>query len=186
VELEPQRQLTPDGRWVVYASGNPAKSGIWKIGSDGTGAAQQVVAGTLTIPELSRDGRWVSFIDSDTYRLRVVALDGGAEIASIQLPTPSLQILQQVGRSRWLAGSTGVPTLIWLDYDLEAGATRIVAQEIVPGRDTSASRRTLVQGTPDDSLESFAVSPDGKYLVVSVSQFRSDLLLIEGLAGVTR
>lgn len=87
-----------------------------------------------------------------------------------------------IGRSRWINAST----LAWVDYDTEAQATRLVAQEIVSGRDTRASRRVLLQGAPDDMPESFGVSPDGRRLVVSSLRYRSNLLLIDGLAGVTR
>lgn len=87
-----------------------------------------------------------------------------------------------IGRSRWINASS----LAWVDYDTEPQATRLVAQDIVPGRDTRASRRVLVQGTPDDMPESFGVSPDGRRLVVSSLRNRSNILIIEGLPGVAR
>ena len=144
---------------------------------------QLVVAGTLGVPELSPDGRWFSCIDTGNNLLRVVALPDGAEVATIALPPAVPLGLLALGRSRWIPGSS---TLVWLDYDSASASTRLVSQEIVPGRVTSASRRTLVQGTPDSILESFAISPDGSRLLVSVDQSRSDLLLVDGLAGVAR
>lgn len=87
-----------------------------------------------------------------------------------------------IGRSRWVNAST----LAWVDYGTEARATRLVAQDIVPGRDTRASRRVLVQGTPDEMPESFGVSPDGRRLVVSSLRNRSNILAIEGLPRVTQ
>ncbi len=173
---------TPDGAWIVYSSANPAKSGVWKVRPDGK-EAQLVVAGALGVPELSPDGLWIACIDTGNNLLRVVALSDGAEVATITLP-PSVPLgLLALGRSRWIPGSS---TLVWLDYDSASTATRLVAQEIVPGRDTSASRRTLLQGTPDSMPESFAVSPDGSRLLVSFDQSRSDLLLVDGLRGVAR
>ena len=173
---------TPNGAWIVYASANPAKSGVWKVRPDGK-EAQLVVAGTLGVPELSPDGLWIACIDTGNNLLRVVALSDGAEVATIALPPAVPLGLLALGRSRWLPGSS---TLAWLDYDPASAATRLVAQEIVPGRDTSSSRRTLLQGTPDSMPESFAVSPDGSRLLVSFDQSRSDLLLVEGLRGVAR
>jgi Tol biopolymer transport system component len=172
---------TPDGRWIVYASANPAKAGVWKARPDGS-EAQLVVAGTLSVPELSPDGLWFSCIDTGNNLLRVVALSDGAEVATIALPPIPLGLLT-LGRSRWIPGSS---TLVWVDHDFASAATRLVAQEIAPGRDTSASRRTLLQGTLDSTPESFAVSPDRTRLLVSVDQSRSDLLLVDGLGGITR
>lgn len=88
-----------------------------------------------------------------------------------------------VGRHRWIPGTS---TLVWLDFDTDASTSRLVLQEIAPGRDTRATRRLLVPGRFDDMPESFAVSPDGRQLVVSSYRARSNLLLIEGLPGVTR
>jgi hypothetical protein len=61
-----------------------------------------------------------------------------------------------------------------------------VSQEIAPGRDTGATRRTLLQGSPDALPESFGISPDGSRIVVAVAQTRSELMMISGLPGVTR
>jgi len=173
--------MTPDGRWIVYASANPAQGGVWKIGADGKDATR-IAAGALTVPELSPDGRWISVADLDRSRLRVLALADGSEIASIATPQ-YLRSGLQVGRSRWLPGSR---TLVWVDYDSQAAATRLVAQEIEPGRETSATRRTLVAGAPDVLAESFGISPDGGALVVSAIASRSDLLLVDGLLGIDR
>ncbi len=172
---------TPDGQWIVYNSANPEHPGVWKIRADGT-AATQVVAGTQTVTQISPDGRWVSFVDLDHNRLRVVALEDGLEITTIELPTNTFNAFQ-VGRSRWLPGSS---TLMWIDYDSLTATSSIVAQEVVAGRDTRATRRTLVRGLPDESPESFDVSPDGTHLLISVFQPRSELLLVQGLAGVHR
>jgi dipeptidyl aminopeptidase/acylaminoacyl peptidase len=172
---------TPDGKTIVYISANPAHNGAWRIRADGTGA-EQVVAGTMTITDLSPDGRWISFVDLDRNRLCVVALADGARIADIELPTNVFTILQ-VGRSRWIPGTS---TLVWLETDPRNSSARLFAQEIVPGRDTTSTRRSLVAGTADETPESFAISPDGRTLLLSVAQPRSELLLVEGLPGVTR
>jgi serine/threonine protein kinase len=172
---------TPDGQTIVYISANPAHIGVWKIHADGTGA-ERVVAGTATVTDLSPDGRWVSFVDLDRNRLCVVALADGARIADLELPTNVFSILQ-VGRSRWIPGTS---ILVWLETDPRTSSTRLFAQEIVPGRDTTSTRRILVEGTADETPESFTLSPDGRTLLLSVAQPRSELLLVEGLPGVTR
>ena len=176
--------MTPDGRWIIYTSANPTQSGIWKIRPDGT-EATHLVKGAINNAEVSPDGRWVSFLNSTTSSLRVVTLADGAAAPVADLPMLGVGLggtAITIGRSRWISAST----LAWVDYDTEARATRLVAQDIVPGRDTRASRRVLVQGTPDDMPESFGVSPDGRRLVVSSLRNRSNILTIEGLPGVTR
>jgi Tol biopolymer transport system component len=170
---------TPDGSWVYYTSANPAHRGLWKVRFDGSGA-QRVVAGSLLFPEVSPDGCCVAYGDLESNRLVVIALADGARVAELTLPAFSFNA-PPAGRSRWLHGTS---TLAWTDFD--AQTARIVAQEIVPGRDTSATRRVLVQGPLDAPPESFALAPDGASLVVSVGQLRSELLLVEGLPGVRR
>jgi|CXWL01.1.fsa_nt_gi serine/threonine protein kinase len=176
--------MTPDGRWIIYTSANPAQSGIWKIRPDGS-EGTLLTKGAINNAEVSPDGRWVSFLDSTTASLRVITLADGADVPLADFPMVSVGLggtAITIGRSRWVNAST----LAWLDYDTEARATRLVAQDIVPGRDTRASRRVLVQGTPDEMPESFGVSPDGRRLVVSSLRNRSNILAIEGLPGVTR
>ena len=176
--------MTPDGRWIIYTSANPTRSGIWKIRPDGT-EATHLLKGAINNAEVSPDGRWVSFLDSTTVRLRVINLADGVDVPAVDFPMLGVGLggtAITIGRSRWINAST----LAWVDYDTEARATRLVAQEIVPGRDTRGSRRVLVQGTPDDMPESFGVSPDGRRLVVSSIRNRSNILLIERLPGVTR
>ena len=170
---------TPDDRWRVYASANPGAPGIWKIRADGTGA-ERLAAGAMTVPELSPDGRLVSFVDLDTSRLLVASMADGALVSEVALPSLTFGLLQ-LGRSRWIPGTS---TLVWLDYDDEDAVTRLMAQEIVAGRDTSATRRTLLAGGADEILESFGIAPDGRHIVASIFQPRSELLLIEGLPGV--
>jgi Tol biopolymer transport system component len=190
---------TPDGEWIVYASANPAGNGIWKIHPDGTGAVRLVaVAGA--VPELSPDGRWVCFVDLDTSRLRVVTVADGTDLFAEGLEQ-SFTSTNQAGRCRWLPrpapGAASVPgsgasaasgpaALVWLQQDRENETWRLVSQEIAPGRDTTGTRRTLLQGSTDALPESFAISPDGSRLVVAVMQTRSELLLVSGLPGVTR
>jgi len=176
--------MTPDGRWIVYTSANPTRSGIWKIRPDGT-EATLLLKGAINNAEVSPDGRWVSFLDSTTSRLRVITLADGADVPLADFPMLGVGLggtAITIGRSRWINAST----LAWVDYDTEAQAARLVAQDIVPGRDTRASRRVLVQGAPDDMPESFGVSPDGRRLVVSLLRNRSNILMIEGLPGVAR
>jgi Tol biopolymer transport system component len=180
---------TPDGAWVVYSSSRPGAAGIWKMRADGS-EPRQIAAGALTIPELSPDGRWVSCSDTSTYALertvmRVFDLDTGAEVAGVRMPSGMLSpglFGVTAGRSRWLPGSRTVVFVAPSAEDLRIYG--LYAQPIEAGRDTDAARRKLLDGELGAPIETFAIAPDGRRLVVGVVESRSDLSMVEGLAGV--
>jgi TolB protein len=177
--------MSADGRWITYASANPAQNGIWKIHPDGAGAAL-LVKGAMNNPEITADGTWVAFVDSESRRVRVVTVEEGNEVAALDLPSTNTTggaLGLTVGRARWIPKTR---TLAWVDYDVGKRVTRLVSQDIAPGRDTVSSRRILVSGTFDDMPESFAFSPDGRKILISSIRDRSNILMIDGLSGVTR
>ena len=55
--------LAPDGNWIVYASGNPQKPGVWKIRRDGSDSKRIAAQGGH--PEVSPDGLNVLFDVAD-------------------------------------------------------------------------------------------------------------------------
>jgi hypothetical protein len=71
---------------------------------------------------------------------------------------------------------------VWLEYDADVRAARLVAQEIAPGRGTSKTRRVLVHGLFNEFPESLGVSPDGRRLVVSMFHASSNLEVVDGFA----
>ncbi|MDL2717230.1 MAG: protein kinase [Acidobacteriota bacterium] len=179
---------TPDGRWLVYASGNPEKRGIWKIRADGTNATR-LVAGPVILPEISPDGRVVSFVtvsgpDGTT------STTGGANstIGAVRLedatPVPFEAVVSGAianrGRHRWLPDGR---TLVFLT----SGGKEILgltAQTFVPGTDTASSRRPVAGFTTDSLTESFGISPDGSRMTISEFQVSTGLLLAEGVDGI--
>ena len=60
----------------------------------------------------------------------------------------------------------------------------VFVQDFSPGRDTSGTRRPLAGFVPDQIVESFGFSPDGRHLTIAVREQQSSLLLAEGVAGV--
>ncbi len=168
---------TPDGQWIVYASGSPDKRGLWKIRADGS-AASRLVSGAVTLPEISPDGRFVSYIAQGGRRtVRVVRLEDGAPTAFEALAPGSRP---NTGRHRWMPDGRSLA----IELENERGDLGVVTQEFDPGRDTSSTRRAVAGFTPDSWTESLGVSPDGKRLMVSVLQDSASLLLAEGVEGV--
>jgi serine/threonine protein kinase len=158
--------MTPNGRWIVYGSTHPKTAGIWKIHPDGTGAAPLIQSPTSGNAELSPDGKLVAVRDNNEGALstiKVVELDSG------QLLRFEIQILEIkktgaiLGRLRW---SPDGKSLVFLGQNKD-GINGIYVQDFVPGKDTSDTRRLLVPVDPENSAESFGISPDGRFITIA-------------------
>jgi serine/threonine protein kinase len=176
--------FTPDGEWVVFWSSNPEKVGIWKIRTDGTDV-QQLTAGAYLQPEVSPDGKYAAylFLEFDKLRTIIHVLDiATATVLPFQIvvPAPSSGTDIILGRLRWLPDGSGLAYVGVDDNDI----TGIYAQDFVPDGDTHHSKRQLVGFTHDYMSESFAISPDGKRLLLSTLEGISNLMLVDGLQGV--
>ncbi len=175
---------TPDGRWIAYASGDPAKLGIWKIHPDGTGAVR-LAEGTLQVPEISPDGRWIAFVDSGRAQIRIVSIENGAQ-GSAPIPVVGFrQTANQsgvLGRSRWMPDGKA---LAFLGRD-ESGVNGLYVQDVVPGTDTSGMRRRLGGFDSDVISESFGISRDGTRLTIAAFEPVFGIMLGEHIPKVTR
>ena len=175
---------TPDGRYVVYTSGNPQRLGVWRVRPDGT-EEKHLVAGAALVPEISPDGQKVLLVTDgrDGQRLiRVADIETGAlvpfQIEVTWPPSASSQIL--FGRARWTPDGRRIA---FIGANAE-GRSGVFVQDYTPGRDSAATRRAVAGFAPDTLTESLGVSPDGKSLVVSTLHEYSSLTLAEGLAGL--
>jgi WD40 repeat protein len=156
--------MTPDGNWIVYIVIAKQKVGIWKIRPDGTDAAQ-LTASNRGIPEISPDGKYIAYFFSSTTEraLRVISLESGKPIPfEIVIPIHK-QTDAAIGRLRWMPDGRAIA---FLGQD-ERGVNGVYVQDFVPGKDTSANRRPLGGFDLENSAESFAISPDGKWLTVA-------------------
>ncbi len=170
--------ISPDGQWIVYASGDPSKRGIWKVHPDGSAAAL-LAGGVFFLPEITPDGRFVSFMEAGNRagNLHLVRLEDGAPVP-VALAAPGVR--PNTGRHRWLPRGGAIA----FEMEDEKGAPGVAVQEVVPSRDTSASRRLVTGFNPDTWTESLGVSPDGARLTVSERQESSSLLSVDGIEGV--
>ena len=157
---------TPDGRWVVYASGNPEHPGIWKVREDGSEAVR-IAAGSLTLPRVSPDGRFVVYRHrpyGGVVRLGVASLADGVPVnfevrIPVVKPTPIA-----LGRARWMPDGR---RLAFVGQNAD-GATGVFVQDFVAGRDTEATRRPLAGFDEEAAVESFDISADGDRVVAAV------------------
>jgi Tol biopolymer transport system component len=166
---------TPDG-WIVYNSGNPAHSGIWKMRADGS-EATRLVPGSWSTPDVSPDGQHVAFRTASQPRTLHVARvsDGSPVIPPIVLPgTPF------TARPRWMPDGGA---LLYIGSNAE-DRRGIFVQPFQPGKDSTALRRPLAGFEAENFPETLGISPDGKRLVFSMAETQESLILAEGLDGV--
>ncbi|MEO8056518.1 MAG: hypothetical protein ABI768_15260, partial [Acidobacteriota bacterium] len=166
--------LSRDGATAVYASFNDARRGIWKIRADGTDA-QIIAPGRNFLPEISPDGAWVSFVSqAPVPMIEVVRIADGSPVFRISNLPPGKGFIN--GRHRWLPNGRGIAFL-----GGDGSGTALFVQDVVPGRDTAATRRKLAVFEPDVELHSFGLASDMSFAVVAVRQATSNLLEIDGL-----
>ncbi|MGD8377227.1 MAG: protein kinase [Acidobacteriota bacterium] len=176
---------TPDGEWILYWTGNPDRLGLWKIRPDGS-EDTALVRGTYGNTEVSPDGRHVAFLRLDRTRqsntIFVATVEDG-EILPFQIDVPYPAGGGVVwGRCRWLPDGSGIA---YLGQD-EQGRSGVFAQDFVPGRDTSPTRRPLAGFTDEYGVESFGISPDGSRITLTILEETSNIRIAEGVPGVTR
>jgi Tol biopolymer transport system component len=156
---ETSNEVTPsfsaDGKYVYFASDRSGSWQVWKQAAGG-GAARQVTVSGGMAPQESADGKWVYYSKLNANGLFRIAVEGGSEAAV--LPT----LLSGLWGGWTLAGGKviyaalrdgddAVPAELRM-LDLKSGGTRPVATLRFPPLQWDAS---------------LAVSPDGKYALVT-------------------
>ena len=100
------------------------------------------------------------------------------------LPHPAtIDVIQNfgtAGRSRWMPDGR---SLVYLDVDTQNNDRlyRRPLSDWMTGEDHGA----LVFPDSDDSIESFGISPDGRRVMLSITDWLSGLSIADGVQGVT-
>ncbi len=175
---------TKDGRFIVYSSSNPERQGIWRVQPDGSGT-MLLAGGGYTLPDISPDGRYALFVGIDNAALRntihVVDVNSGKRVDFlIELTFGPMSPNVSYGRGRWLPDGRAI-AFVGLDAE---GRTGIFAQDFVPGRDTTPTRRKLAGFDEHLMTESFGISPDGRQLTLAMVEEARHLMLAEGVPGL--
>ena len=171
--------MTPDGRWIVYSSaGDTPRRGLWKIHPDGSGDTP-LVSGDVVHPEVSPDGAYA------VYHLarasHVVRMSDG-QVLPFSIDLVSLRM--NGGRARWMPDGK---KLAFVGGTPDGSAYGVFVQDFAPETaDTSATRRRLGGFDPERATESFGISPDGSRVVLSEAEYRDDLFVANGIAGIAR
>jgi len=176
--------LTPDGSTLLWGSLHRGQEGIWRSRSDGSGAEILARGLTLQLPEVSPDGRFVAFrvgFGAGQRAVRVVRIADGAEVFAISFGVVDASAGAEVGRLRWMPDGR----LAFLGLDDQGGAG-VFVQDVVPGQDTTSSRRKLAGFDPAVPAESFGISPDGASITIAARETLSSIMLAEPVAGVEK
>jgi eukaryotic-like serine/threonine-protein kinase len=176
-------QETSDGTWVVYVSTNPAHPGLWRMRADGSDPVR-LVEGAIQLPEISPDGQNVLFVDGLSARIRVVRLHDGVAVPFDIAIVRRKNTTAVLGRARWIPGGRAIA---FIGQD-ERGVNGVFVQDFVPGRDsdTAATRRKLGGFDPENSAETFAISPDGRILTIGGWEQMFNIMIASNVPGVER
>ena len=173
--------MTADGQWIVYASGNTDKLGIWKIRPDGSGRGH-AAGGRRTCCRKSRRTAgtcWsVSTPDLD-YVVNVMDIgDGRTCSRSRSRSTPRERQQDLVlGRGRWTPDGRGI---VFIGQD-DDGRSGVYAAGLQPREATDTTRRALGGFTREYTSESLGVSPDGRSLTISTTFEQRTVKMVEDL-----
>jgi serine/threonine protein kinase len=176
--------FTSDGEWIVYWSSNQEKLGIWRIRPDGNDATL-LVGGAFLVSDVSPNGRYAAYLFQEHDELRtfinVVEIETG-KVLPFRITVPSPLGMGNIifGRVRWLPDGSGL-AYIGLDENNRSG---VFAQDFIPGKDTSDTRRPLAGFSSDFVSESFGISPDGTRLTLATLELKNHLMLVDGVSGV--
>lgn len=201
--------VSPDGRYIVFVSHRAGGPHVWRVDLDG-GNPKQLTFGPVEVnPFISPDGQWVVYLDgADRPRAWKVPIDGGEPV---QLLSPFSEIvprgfspdgkllaykpLESLMTARELAIASavdGTPIKIlelprniqWtpdgqaLTYvDARKGAPNLWVQPL----DGSPPQQLTNFKEKEFTIQYFAWSQDGKYLVFNRGVQRSDIVLINSV-----
>jgi serine/threonine protein kinase len=174
--------MTRDGRWIVYASYNLDKAGIWKIHSDGTGNTPLVKSKRVGNAEVSPDGKYAAYRDySDEFAplVKVVEVESGTKVPFEIRVNPVKETVVRLGRVRWLPDGR---TIAFVGQD-QSGVSGIYVQDFVPEKqDTTDTRRQLGPFDPENSVESFGISPDGQFITIATWEQSFNIMATQDLS----
>ncbi len=199
-------RVTPDGKTIVFTSNRDGQSNVWKMKLDGSEPLQLTHGGTDRFPEVAPDGKWVFYGSAVSGRFGVwkIPLSGGTSVKvndaiwANAVPSPDgkfLAITSFDEKTGW--GESVVPVeggepvkvaqlngtkLQWMPdsksivyIDSKDGVSNLWSQLVKGG-----PRRQVTNFTTGLIFD-FAISRDGKQLILARGSVNSDVILINNV-----
>jgi Tol biopolymer transport system component/DNA-binding winged helix-turn-helix (wHTH) protein len=199
-------RVTPDGQTIVFTSNRDGQSNIWKMKIDGSEQTRLTHGGMDRFPEVSPDGKWVFYGSAILGRFSVwkVPLSGGSSVKvndgiwANATPSPDGKLLAITSfeeKTGW--GENVVPVeggepvkvaqlsatrLQWtpdskfiLYIDSKNGVSNLWSQSVKGG-----PPRQITDFT-SGLIFDFAISRDGKQLLLARGSISSDVILINNV-----
>jgi Tol biopolymer transport system component/DNA-binding winged helix-turn-helix (wHTH) protein len=199
-------RVTPDGQTIVFTSNRDGQSNIWKMKINGSEQSQLTHGGMDRFPEVAPDGKWVFYGSAISGRFSVwkIPLSGGTPakvnngIWANATPSPDGKLLAITSfeeKSGW--GESVVPVeggepvkvaqlnatrLQWTPdsksivyIDSKSGVSNLWSQEL-----KGEAPRQITNFT-SGLIFDFAISQDGKELILARGSVNSDVILINNV-----
>ena len=168
---------TPDGKWILYVSGNRSSRGIVRMRPDGS-QATLLIPGTVYLPEVSPDSRYVAYLELGGVKqaLRVARVADGSRLDfEIPLAVTDPATDPDVGRCKWFPDGRSLAVIM----RRPDGTFAVERHWFDPGHEPRPP--VLLALEPSFAAESLSVSPDGARLAVAYWDHTSNLMLAEGV-----
>ncbi|MBV9670858.1 MAG: PD40 domain-containing protein, partial [Acidobacteriales bacterium] len=160
--------ITSEG-WLLYSSGNPKHPGLFKMRLDGS-AAQVLVPHPIAWPDASPDGKYV------LYHLIGNALSGDIHVVRVEDGAP-VDFHAAGQRARFSGDGRSIAYIRPYGHG-------IVRQDFPA---SSGSRvQVLVPDSPDQFIDSFGISADGKRIIATYAQPARSLVLADHVPGIDK
>ena len=156
--------LSPDGRWVVYASLIGIESALWKVSIDG-GEPERLSTAFAIRPVVSPDGKLIACFNKDetdgSFKVALLPFSGGEPTLVKGLERPDLFMV------RWSPDGRALTYIA-----TRQGVSNVWSKPIDGG-----PARQLTSFT-SDRIFRFAWSRDGKFLACERGMIINDAVLI--------
>jgi WD40 repeat protein len=200
--------VSPDRRYIVFASNRSGNFEIWRMRLDGGDLTQVTNSKGASWPGISPDGRWITYLSSNDHSLNRMPIEGGEPVrvvgnavgASAVSPDGKLIAYFSQEKQAWgIAVSSYKSGLLIRKFEIGSHSLNNSSLKWTPdGKallyadssdgvgniwmqrlDGSAPKK--VSAFKSDGLFRFDISSDGKNLVCARGGWKHDIVLIRNL-----
>ena len=159
--------FSPDGKWVFYSKSG-AQSGMWRVPTEGGNPVRVLPANDVDFPAVSPDGKLLAY----SYQDSSASPSRGVAIFSPNSGTVQKRFDIPYGVVQWTTDSR---SLLYVKGD--NGVTNLWSQRVAGGTPTQITH------FHDEIIWNFALSPDGKGLLMSRGKDSSDVVLLRDVSA---